>query len=354
MSEALLDPKTLLKDKPIGVLGAFFKKALSVRQRARWRWIFPEPDDGVPYPRARARNDILNSVTSWDYANELSVEISDKILPPHNRTNTTFKVGPKAEAEWAKNCLTTTNIDCNHVPPAPMESPTSFNSLNVWLKMINLAHSEALLKPGAMAVLEAWSRRSTERQRSALSNIFLLLSDFLATGGSALLSETKIKYMPKAIQHREPFGPLLSSLGRPSTAPIVSAMHLKVENKLRAIDEAQVRRAQELMAIRAQQGPPPKAPRSSHPSYASTIPMKWPQKEPDLTTSTQAMMRSVKPSDARNVVGPSFAGNPPATAFNRCIGGAEWHGFAYYPRLKPIAAASFQTLQPIHRPITRG
>jgi len=347
MPEPLLNPSQLLKDKPHSVLGAFFKNKLGVVQRARWRWVFPEPADGVAYPRGRARSKILDSVSSWDMANELSTEQSDKILPPHNRTNTTFKVGPKAAAEWSANCLLTTNIDYNHVPAAPMESPTSFNSLTVWLKMINLAHSEALLKPGAMAVLEAWSKRSTERQRSALSNIFLLLSDFLATGGSSLLSETKIKYMPKAIQHREAYGPLESSLGRPSTAPIVSANFIKVEQKLKAIDEAATRRAQELMITRAQQGPPPRAPRSSHPAYGSTIPMKWPMKAPDLTTSTQAMMRSVKPSDARHVESPSFSGNPPASAFNRCIGGPTWHGYAHYPRLTAVAAASFPELRPL-------
>jgi hypothetical protein len=141
----------------------------------------------------------------------------------------------------------------NKVPPAPKESPTSFNSIEVWLSMIKLAHAEALLKPGAMHIIEAWSRRCSEKQRAALSNIMLLFSDYLATGGSALLSETKIKYMPKSIPPKFTHVAAEGSLGRPTTAPIVSAVQLKMEAKLKAIEEAAARHGTESLEKRMQE-----------------------------------------------------------------------------------------------------
>ncbi len=287
----LLSPEAVFKDKPLKQLAPFFKNKLGVVQRARWRWIFPEPTGAVEYPRQRARNEIMDSVGNWDHADQLSSEASDRLLPPHNRTSPVFHVGPKAAAEWAAFCLVSTNNVYNKVPPPPVESPTSFNSIAVWLKMIQLAHSEALLKPGAMHAIESWAQRSTERQRSALSNLLLLLSDFVATGGSSLLSETKIKFGPKAIQPREAAAAGESTLGRPSTAPIVSAVHRKLEERLKAEDEAAARRAEAMMSKRVEQGLRTSASRAKHPAYGSSIPMKWPMKEPNLVTSTQVRRR---------------------------------------------------------------
>ena len=44
--------------------------------------------------------------------------------------------------------------------------------------MIDVAHSESLLRPGGLDAIREWSHRSTERQRSALSSLLLSLSDF--------------------------------------------------------------------------------------------------------------------------------------------------------------------------------
>jgi len=350
---SLLQLEAVLKERPLAVLSTFFKK-LSVVQRARWRWCFPEPANAMGYPRQRAKFAIIGSVQDWEMAEQLSIEQNDRTLPPHNRTSPVFKVGARAAVEWASNCLTTTNIDYNQVPPAPQESSTSFNSLAVWLKMIKLAHSEALLRPGAMAIIEAWAQRSTERQRSAVSNIFLLFTDFLATGGSALMSETKIKYGPKAIQPREAATAGMSTLGRPSTAPIVSAVQKKLEEKLRAEDEAAVRRAEDLMAKRMQQGLRASASRSSHPAYGSSIPMKWPMKATVLMTTSQAAQLQVKAGQMALTM-PSESSNPPASAFNRCMGMPRWHGDAHYPRFLPIAHATYDSLVPLTpqtRPMT--
>ena len=390
---SLLQLEAVLKERPLAVLSTFFKK-LSVVQRARWRWCFPEPANAMGYPRQRAKFAIIGSVQDWEMAEQLSIEQNDRTLPPHNRTSPVFKVGARAAVEWGSNCLTTTNIDYNQVradfhdapsdspdcssadpfpaepwtrstvryfhriapqvPPAPQESSTSFNSLAVWLKMIKLAHSEALLRPGAMAIIEAWAQRSTERQRSAVSNIFLLFTDFLATGGSALMSETKIKYGPKAIQPREAATAGMSTLGRPSTAPIVSAVQKKLEEKLRAEDEAAVRRAEDLMAKRMQQGLRASASRSSHPAYGSSIPMKWPMKATVLMTTSQAAQLQVKAGQMALTM-PSESSNPPASAFNRCMGMPRWHGDAHYPRFLPIAHATYDSLVPLTpqtRPMT--
>ena len=346
----LLSPEAIFKDKPLSQLGSFFKNKLGTIQRARWRWCFPEPDDGVDYPRQRARNEIMDSVANWDEAEQLSMEAMEEVQPPHHKTAGVFSVGPKAAADWNAFCLLSTNLSMNKVPPAPKESPTSFNSIEVWLSMIKLAHAEALLKPGAMHIIEAWSKRCSEKQRAALSNIMLLFSDYLATGGSALLSETKIKYMPKSIPPKFTHVAAEGSLGRPTTAPIVSAVQLKMEAKLKAIEQATARHGAESLEKRMQEAMrsggqrEPKDP-GKHPSYASTIPMKWPMKPPDLVTSTQAAMRQVNAGDARNRQFPSDG--PPGTAFNRCIGGPTWHGEALYPRLRPVADASFSPLRPL-------
>ena len=291
----LLSPEAIFKDKPLQQLAPFFKTKLSVTQRARWRWIFPEPDGGSIYPRARARNEIMDSVSNWHSAEELSEEAATMVQLPHHRASV-FHVGPKAAEDWAQFCLRTTNNEYDKVPAVPMTSPTSFNSIEVWLKMMKLAHSEALLKPGAMHALEAWATRATSRQREALSNLCLLLSDFVSTGGSSLLSETKLKYAPKSVPPREAAVPPEGQLGRPSTAPIVSAVQLKLEAKMKAANEMSVRLAVEMKNKRDREnarsgGVKKPIDPSKHPAYASTIPMKWPMKPPTLITTQHVRLR---------------------------------------------------------------
>ena len=72
--------------------------------------------------------------------------------------------------------------------------------------------------------------------------------------------------------------------------------------------------------------------------------MKWPMKPQTLTTSTREAFNSVQPTDCHRREKPSEAGNPPASAFNRCIGGASWHGFALHSSLTPVACKSFPNL----------
>jgi len=337
-----LTPAEIFKSPALAEIQAFFKK-LPVIQRARWRWVFPEPEDSLSYPRQRARREIEEGA-DWMMAETLASESAP--LARHNKVAPVFKVSPVASAAWASYALQSTNNVFDMVPPIPRESGM-FTSVGVWIKMIDLAHSEGLLKPGAINVVRKWAEASTARQRDALSNILLLLSDHMvmARGGQ---SETKIQYGPKAIQLREAASCGDSSLGRPSTAPIVSAMQRKLEEKLKKQDEASQRRAEEMIAKRrASQGMG--MPREGDDRFAgrfnpfaTNIPMKWPMKAALNETTSQAQQRCVNPSHVANGRDPpSIAGNPPASCLVRHIGGPTWHGDSLYPQLYPVAARSF-------------
>ena len=54
MSEPLLDYREILSDFAMREMDSFFK-GLPVVQRARFRWIFPEPNGVLGYPRQRVR-----------------------------------------------------------------------------------------------------------------------------------------------------------------------------------------------------------------------------------------------------------------------------------------------------------
>ena len=53
MAEELLDYTTILNAKALAQVAGLFAKLPTI-QRARWRWIFPEPNGAMSYPRQRA------------------------------------------------------------------------------------------------------------------------------------------------------------------------------------------------------------------------------------------------------------------------------------------------------------
>lgn len=114
------------------------------RVRAAQRWVFPEPEDSLSYPRQRARREIEEGA-DWMMAETLASESAP--LARHNKVAPVFKVSPVASAAWASYALQSTNNVFDMVPPIPRESGM-FTSVGVWIKMIDLAHSEGLLKPG--------------------------------------------------------------------------------------------------------------------------------------------------------------------------------------------------------------
>lgn len=340
-----LDPMRILRPDVAKQVPAFFAK-LPVVQRARWRWIFPEPSDSLSYPRQRARREMEAGA---DFIKAETLAMDDESIARHNKVAPVFQVGPQAAIDWAASCLTTTNKVYDRVPPVPRETGM-WTSIPIWLRMIELAHAEGLLQPGvAMDVIRRWATGSTERERSALSNILLLFQDFMVAskGGQ---SETKISYMPKAIKPREPAEPPECQLGRPSSAPIVSAVHLKLEARLAAKDAKRIKDAQEMIAARAAEAPTAqKAAKGEHPTYKTSIPMKWPMKPPTLETTSQGQQRCVKAGDAATSrCEQSTAGNPPASYFNRHIGGPKWHGNTYYPQLTQLALNNYPPI--LYRP----
>ena len=247
MTEPLLVPEQILNDAAVKEIQTFFKR-LPVLQRGRWRWVFPEPNSSLSYPRQRARREIEEGA-DWLTAETLSQD--DGLVAMHNKTAPVFQVSPQAARDWAAFALTTTNKLHDMVPPVPSDSPTSLASVSVWLAMIKLAHNEGLIRPGGgMEIIRKWSAKSSQRQRDALSNILLLLQDHMvfARGGQ---SETKIKFGPKAIQPRQPASAGMSTLGRPSTAPIVSAAQQKLEARIKAESDKAVERANKMMEEKA-------------------------------------------------------------------------------------------------------
>jgi hypothetical protein len=136
----------------------------------RWRWIFPEPGSSLSYPRQRARRE-MEEDADWAHA-DLMMVTDENGLPPHHRIAPVFKVNRASEEEWKANALKSTNTLLDKLPRGDPET-NMFTSLKTWLAMIELAHSQALLRPGGLEVIRAWAQSATERQRSALNNLLL-------------------------------------------------------------------------------------------------------------------------------------------------------------------------------------
>lgn len=136
------------------------------------RWIFPEPDGVLGYPRQRVRRE-LEEGADFERANEIMASSAEDeaILAPHNRNSLVFKVGQTAAEEWAANALRTQNQVLDKLPPLTGES-SMFTSLSVWLRMIQAAHAQTVLrKPSGMEAVRAWAPASSVSQRSALSTV---------------------------------------------------------------------------------------------------------------------------------------------------------------------------------------
>jgi hypothetical protein len=292
----------------------------------RWRWIFPEPGSSLSYPRQRARRE-MEEDADWAHA-DLMMVTDENGLPPHHRIAPVFKVNRASEEEWKANALKSTNTLLDKLPRGDPET-NMFTSLKTWLAMIELAHSQALLRPGGLEVIRAWAQSATERQRSALNNLLLKLTDHLtATRG---ITESKVQFGPKKMAAREPVEPPGCSLGRPSSAPIVHANQRNFEKRVREAAAAQVAAANAMIAQRKAN---PEGTKREIDTLKSTVPIFGIAKIGSLETTTQAQMRTVKsgvtPTYARSL--PSLSGNPPASNFSRMIGGPKWHGDSMYKR----------------------
>ena len=359
----LLDPSAVLRDEVCSELNNFFK-GLPVMQRARWRWIFPEPQGSLGYPRQRVRRDLT------DHADMKAVDMllfgsstEEALIAPHNRNSPCFKVSPPAAEAWAQTSLRTTTKVFDKLPPLEGES-SMWTSLKVWLRMVDAAHSKGLLRqPGGIDAIRDWAHHSSERQRSALSSLLFMLTDFMtaARGGT---TTTKIAYGPKSTNSvRDPEMVAListSSLGRPSTAPIVGAAQLRLENKIRRENAEAAASTAQMLRRRASErllagGDDARPKTSAAAMNKSSLPMSWPSGSSLLVTTTQAQMRSVRPSDVITArVSQSQSGNPPASFLARAAGGMAWHGDALRPTLMPNALKAFPSLDSLRGPGALG
>lgn len=329
MSEPLLDYREILSDFAMREMDSFFK-GLPVVQRARFRWIFPEPNGVLGYPRQRVRRE-LEAQADWYQADVLSGSADEANLAPHNRTSNVFKTGKRHAESWAETCLTTTNKVHDHLPPLEGEN-SMFTSLKVYMRMVDTAASQSLLRAGGLERIRAWAYKATPRQRSALSQLLLSLGDHMtaATQGD---TETKTKYGPKKANRPEKQGSRSDgSLGRPSTAPIVSAAQQKLEAKIRAHTAAAASRAQAMKERIAAMERPVGPNESRVNPNESHLPMKWPMKERTLETTTQGQQRSVMATigegGALPPSKPSLGGKGIVSILGRAIGDPSWHGDA--------------------------
>lgn len=339
MSEGqLLEYREVLSDFALREIDGFFKN-LPVVQRARWRWVFPEPGGVLGYPRQRVRRE-LEAKADWYQADVLSGNADEAQIAPHNRTSPVFKTNKQQGEQWAATCLTTTTKLHDHLPPLEGEN-SMFTSLKVYMRMIDTAASQSLLRAGGIDRIRSWAYKATPRQRSALSQLLLSLGDFLtaATQGN---TETKSKYGPKKATIPEKQGSRSEgSLGRPSTAPIVSAAQKKLEDKIKAHAAAAASRAAALKEKAAMMERPVGRERTSNPNE-SRLPMKWPMKEVTLQTATQHQMSSPMTSIGEGGglprTEPSLAGKGIVSILGRAIGDPSYHGDAQ--NYKFIASAT--------------
>jgi hypothetical protein len=334
----VLDLKELLKEEHHHALGKWWC-SISVIQRARGRWVFHEPE-GLPFPRQRARNEILDEAT-------LGVALEDLQLPMdanegverHNICQWAPDIKGEPLQAWKSFALKSTNQVFQKVPePDPMFGP------GIWLRVMRKSHG-AMLKPGGLEMIHAWSATSSQKQRSALSELLWSFSSFLTSLRGR--SETKLAYGPKVpeIVHVSITNPFESSLGRPSSAPIASAVQLKAEKKRRDQAVAQSELAAQLkkdrMALKELQMRGGFV-KPSVDTLTSQVPFGMAGADIlPLESTAQAQMRSVKPAHLAMAIKwnrPAFNACPPATSgMGRCLGEPQYHGDAMYTTEWPTA-----------------
>jgi len=250
---------------------------------------------------------------------------------------------------WKEFALKSTNAVYQKVP----EPDFSFGP-SVWMRLIKKSHS-GLLAPGAIERIAAWQSSSTERQRSALSELLWSFKDHLiALKGK---TEQKQKFLWPGggeVAHINLIDPFASNMGRPSSAPIVHAIQLKFEAKKRAQEAAQVELAERLKAEqKAREGMrQPEKPKKD--TFASQIPFNMGSSSKNLESTAQAQMKTVKPADLAKAIEwarPFEASCPPATSgMGRHLGKPQLHGDVQYERFWPIAGTTFQPLDQMRRP----
>jgi len=337
--ERLLLIQDLLKDEHLVHIGAWWA-ALPVVARARGRWVFHEPD-GLSHPRQRARREILDvpSLDDLDLPEDQNVE-------RHNKSQH-FRAlkGPGLHA-WKEFCLRSTNQEFQKVPePDPNFGPS------VWFRMFHKSHG-GLLRPGALELVEKWVRGATDRQKAAVSELLWTFNDHLVKlrGNTT----TSSHYGPKqgelaTINLIDPFG---SALGRPSSAPIASAVQRKFERQKREAEAAMVAKGQAARDA-AKSGRNNPFEKREMDTLKSTIPLKMGAPY-TLESSTQRQMATVKPKDLMEAIKwgkPTIASCPPASnGMGRHLGGPEWHGDSMYKRFWPNATKAFQPLDTMRRP----
>jgi len=265
-------------------------------------------------------------------------------LERHNKSSL-FKVqpGPHTEA-WKHFALKTTNQVFNHVP-----EPQIKKADQIWLRVLQKSHTK-LLRPGGLEKIEQWARSSSQRQRSALSDLMWTLNDFMTAKRG--VTETKTQYGPKQGERAQInlIDPFHSSLGRPSSAPIAHASQRKLEERKRE-QEAELLR----MAMQARQAVKEARAigrtgfsKDDIDTLKSNIPMKWPMKEREMQTTTMALFRSITPSDRAFVAKhtkPTETSCPPASGgCGRLLGKPKWHGDAKYDQLWGPAMNAYQPL----------
>jgi len=203
-----------------------------------------------------------------------------------------------------------------------------------------------------------WSRTSSARQRAAISELLWSFTDHLTSRRGR--SETIVQYGPKVpeIAQINLIDPFSSSLGRPSSAPIASAVQLKAEKKKRDQAAAQMRLAAQLKEERlARQASQLRGgfQKPQKDTLVSQVPFSWPGSSTAVPESTaQAQMRTVKPADLAMAIKwgvPAFNACPPATSgMGRCLGQPQWHGEAKYPKVWPLASKMYQPIDSLRRP----
>jgi hypothetical protein len=224
----------------------------------------------------------------------------------------------------------------------------------VWMRMFRKSHG-GLLRPGALELIEAWQRGSTQRQRAALSELLWSFNDHLTARRGR--TETKTAYGPKQGEQAQInlIDPFASALGRPSTAPIAHAVQRNFERRKKEAEEAMLKMGRAATAARKNRPMRDPFEKREMDTLKSTVPLKWAGKVPGkLMSSTQQQMGSVTPNDLAMAIKwgvPGYACCPPATSgMGRHMGGPAWHGNAMYKKYYPAATKTFQPLSQMRRP----
>jgi len=349
--EQLIELKDLLKEEHHGELGAWWRK-ISVIQRARGRWVFNEPE-GLPYPRQRVRNEMMDAAKQGMALDDLALPMSgDDGVERHNKCQWAPDIKGAPLEQWKSFALRSTNQVFQKVPePDPNFGP------GIWMRVMRKSHG-ALLKPNGLDMIEKWAETASERQKSALSELLWSFADHLTSRRG--YSETIVQYGPKMPEkvHINLVNPFESSLGRPSSAPIASAVQLKAEKKKREQAKAQMQLAAQLKKDRlARQAEKLKGgfQKPAVDTLTSNVPLTWPGSSTLVPeSSTQSQMRTVKPADLAMAIKwgvPAFNACPPATSgMGRCLGLPQYHGDAMYHQKWPVAQKMYVPVEALRRP----